>query len=223
MIAFSKDTLTIDNGHRIVFLLVASDDADTAITGIAPTVQISVNGGSFAAAAGTPAEIGSGWYYIDLTAGEVDTAGPLIVKAYHASSKVWSNLYEVIAADPDVNVASIDSAVTANANVKTYDATFDGSNLLFDATALEQIAVYLARYDLADVEAGAQDTVGGVTMPTFGFQSLAGAIARLVNDWETDDVAGTMTIYLTDGTTTLATMTIGLSETAKPITAATLQ
>ena len=29
MIAFSKDTLTIDNGHRIVFLLVSSEDGET--------------------------------------------------------------------------------------------------------------------------------------------------------------------------------------------------
>ena len=223
MIAFSKDTLTIDNGHRIVFLLVSSEDGETAITGITPTVQISVNGAAFAAAAGTPAEIANGWYYVDLTAGEIDTAGPLIVRAYHASSKVWSNLYEIVAADPDVNVASIEAGVVADANVKTIDATFDGSNLIFDATALEQIAVYVTRYSLADVEASAQDTVGGVTMPTFGFKTLAGAVARLVNDWETDDVAETMTIYLTDGTTILATLDIGLSATAKPITAATLQ
>ena len=223
MIAFSKDTLTIDNGHRIVFLLVASDDADTAIIGITPTVQISVNGASFAAAAGTPAEIGSGWYYVDLTAGEIDTAGPLIVRAYHASSKVWANLYEVIAAAPDVTVAAMDSGVTANANVKTFDATFDGSNLLFDATALEQIAVYLIRYALSNIESSGKDTVGGVTMPDFIFQSLAGAIGRLVNNWETDDVAKTFTIYQTDGTTTLAVQDIDTSADAKPLTVATLQ
>ena len=214
----------IANGSTpsVVFLLTATADG-AAITGASPTVEISKNAGSFAAVTNSVSEISDGWYTVALTATETNTNGPIIVRATYTGANEWRDVLDVRDATPDVNVASIDSAVTANANVKTFDATFDGSNLLFDATALEQIAVYLARYDLADVEAGAQDTVGGVTMPTFGFQSLAGAIARLVNDWETDDVAGTMTIYLTDGTTTLATMTIGLSETAKPITAATLQ
>ena len=219
--------ITQSTAYTYTFMLISDDDNVSRLTGLSSgfTAKISKAGGAFADMANDDAisEIGLGWYKITITAGETDTLGDLLIDIDHADSIPWSDRLQVVDPAPDVNVASIDSAVTANANVKTFDATFDGSNLLFDATALEQIAVYLARYSLANVEASAKDTVGGVTMPTFGFKSLAGAVARLVNNWETDDVAETMTIYLTDGTTILATLDIGLSATAKPITAATLQ
>jgi len=48
-------------------------------TGLGPAASISKNGGAFAAAANTPAEVSNGWYSLLLSAGEVDTIGPLCV------------------------------------------------------------------------------------------------------------------------------------------------
>jgi hypothetical protein len=65
------------------FLMVLSSDHITGATGLTPTVTLSKNGASFAAANGTVEEIGEGWYYIALTT--VDTNTPGII-AYHVTA-----------------------------------------------------------------------------------------------------------------------------------------
>ena len=220
MTAFAKDTFIEDASHRIVFLLVSSDDGETEIVEITPTVEVSINGAAFSAASGSPVEIGNGWYYIDLSSSELGTVGPVIIRAYHASSKVWRSTYEAVAAAPDVTLVDA-TGVTVDANLKTVDATFDGSNFVFDATALEQVAVYLIRYALANIENSGKDTVGGVTMPTKNKQSLAAAIARLVNDFAVDEINEVLTVYETDGVTEWLTQDITSSATAKPLTSGT--
>lgn len=59
------------------------------------TVEISKNGGAFAAGTGTNAEIGDGWYSYELTASETDTAGPLAVKITGSGAVQQNLLYEV--------------------------------------------------------------------------------------------------------------------------------
>lgn len=87
----------IENGStpRIEFLLVADTDGYSGSTGKSPTVTLSKNGGAFAAADGTPVEIGNGWYYIDLIAGETDTDGPLIINVTEDDSLDWRYSYRV--------------------------------------------------------------------------------------------------------------------------------
>ncbi len=61
----------------LLFLLVASTDHFTPLTGLgsAPVVTLSKNGGAFAAATNTVSEVGNGWYKIILTAAETYSAG----------------------------------------------------------------------------------------------------------------------------------------------------
>ena len=62
--------------RRVPVLLVDITDGFTPETAItAPTVNISKNGATVAAGAGTFTEIGNGQYYYEFTAGEVDTLG----------------------------------------------------------------------------------------------------------------------------------------------------
>lgn len=213
----------IANGDTpvMVFLMVSTTDGTTAVTGITPSVEVSKNGGAFAAATNSVSEISDGWYKVTLTATETNTNGPLILRATGTGAYEWRDTGLVRDAQPDVNVYSIEAGVVADANVKTVDATFDGSNFVFDATALEQVAVYLIRYALANIENSGKDTVGGVTMPTKNKQSLAAAIARLVNDFAVDEINEVLTVYETDGVTEWLTQDITSSATAKPLTSGT--
>ena len=219
----------IANGVAYVAtFMIVDTEGRTPVTGLTPTVTISKNGGNFDAATNAASEIldtddstGTGIYKITLTTSETDTNGPLWLRATDASAIDWRDRYVVRDAQPDVNVYSIEAGVVADANIKTVDATFDGSNFVFDATALEQVAVYLIRYALANIENSGKDTVGGVTMPTKNKQSLAAAIARLVNDFAVDEINEVLTVYETDGVTEWLTQDITSSATAKPLTSGT--
>ena len=208
-------------GYTYMFLMVSSTDGETAVEAASPVpaVEISKNGGAFAASTNAAVNVSDGWYVLVLTPTETNTNGPLVIRATEAASKEWREKLQVIDAVPDVNVASQDSAL--NANLVTVDATFDGSNFVFDATALEQMTVYLIRYALANIESSGKDTVGGVTMPSKDGQSMGAAIARLVNSFEVDEINTLLTIYETDGETAWFTQTIETSETAKPLTSGT--
>jgi hypothetical protein len=93
--------ITIGQKKMIAFVLV--DTSGTEVTGLDDTfsVEISKNSGALAAGAGTKAEIGSGWYSYELTAGETDTEGPLAIVItgtgavqqnllYYVSGSIWS-------------------------------------------------------------------------------------------------------------------------------------
>lgn len=75
--------------------MVDSNDTEVAGLGSGFTLQISKNGGAFAASAGIKAEIGSGWYSYLSTVGEADTVGPVSVKVTGAGA-VQQNLEYVV-------------------------------------------------------------------------------------------------------------------------------
>lgn len=80
---------------RIPILMVDSTDDETAETGLTPTVQISKNGGAFAAATNAAVEVGNGWYYVALTATETNTDGPLLVRATGTGSDEFRDYHQV--------------------------------------------------------------------------------------------------------------------------------
>src|ERR1022692_2453069 len=65
------------------FLLIASSDHLSALTGATATVNISKAGAAFGAAAGTVTEIANGWYKVALTTADTGTLGDL---AYHITA-----------------------------------------------------------------------------------------------------------------------------------------
>lgn len=60
-----------------LFKMIDANDHISKKTGLTPTVNISKNGAAFSGAAGTVAEVGNGWYSIDLTTNDTDTNGDL--------------------------------------------------------------------------------------------------------------------------------------------------
>ena len=115
-----------------VVLMVATADGTTAVTGITPAVEVSKNGGAFAAATNSVSEIANGWYKVTLTATETNTNGPLIVRATGTGALEWRDVGLVVAATPDVNVVE---------TVETYDDASAFSVGFWDGTTHRAIAV----------------------------------------------------------------------------------
>jgi hypothetical protein len=87
--------LLLAKERLIAFVLIDSSANPVIGLGSTFTVEISKNGGAFAAGSGIKAEIGNGWYTYRLTAGETDTQGPLAVKATGAGAVQQNLLYQV--------------------------------------------------------------------------------------------------------------------------------
>ena len=90
--------MIIKNGStpRLPILMVDATDDETAETALTVSVEISKNGGAFAATTNSVVEIGNGWYYVDLTATETDTDGPLIIRATATGADEWRDYHQVV-------------------------------------------------------------------------------------------------------------------------------
>lgn len=88
--------ITQGSTPTILILLVSTADDRTAVTGATPAVQISKNGGAFAAAAGVVSEVGLGFYKVTLTSGETDTVGALAVVSTATGADVWRSIEQVV-------------------------------------------------------------------------------------------------------------------------------
>jgi len=92
-----------DAAHRrIPVLLVDITDGFTPELGVtAPTINVSKNGATPAAGAGTWVEIGNGQYYYQLTTGEVDTLGWVSLNIEKATvSRDYNSIVQIMAYDP---------------------------------------------------------------------------------------------------------------------------
>jgi len=77
---------------RYKFFLVDATDIDTAITGVTPTVKLSVNGAAFSEAANSPVEVSDGEYYVDLTVSELGSDGPIGILITATGARVWRDI-----------------------------------------------------------------------------------------------------------------------------------
>lgn len=122
--------------ERIVFFMSDETDNETGEPGIlTPSGTISKNGGAFAAVTNTITEISGGWYYLDLTATETNTVGPLIIEVTGTGSNVWRDIYKVTEqtlTDAEVN-RIIDMLLRrdlANVEGSSYGETLDVQSML---------------------------------------------------------------------------------------------
>lgn len=81
--------------YLAAFVLVDSSGDEVSGLGAVFTVQVSKNGGAFAASAGTKAEIGSGWYSYLFPTSETDTLGPLAVRVFGVGTMQQNLLFTV--------------------------------------------------------------------------------------------------------------------------------
>ena len=173
-----------------VLLMVSTSDGTTAVTGITPTVEVSKNGGAFAAATNSVSEISDGWYKVTLTATETNTNGPLIVRATGTGAMEWRDVGLVVTATPDVNVVSVDAAVTVDANIVSEDAGYTPSDATLATATIESIAsevlgrtVAEARSD-GNLPADEQYTLAGAILATAGKNVVNGSALETYEEGE---------------------------------------
>lgn len=87
--------------NRITFVMVDASSVEVTGLGSGFTLELSKNGGAFAASAGTKAEIGNGWYTYLSTAGEADTIGPVAIRVTGAGAQQQNLEYVVVARTPN--------------------------------------------------------------------------------------------------------------------------
>ena len=90
--------------RRVPVWLVDATDGVTAETGVSGTPRISKNGGASAAATNAITEVDAtnmpGLYYAELTAGEVDTLGQVLISFKTAATAQWHGSAKIVAFDP---------------------------------------------------------------------------------------------------------------------------
>lgn len=124
--------------RRIPFYLVDETDGVTAETGrtlSGAEVKVTKNGAAFATGTGTVTEVGSGWYYYEAAAGEVDTIGFLGVNIYESGVRVANVVAQVTGSDPntapptgaDIADAVWDEPVAGHVSAGTFGANLEDS------------------------------------------------------------------------------------------------
>lgn len=182
----------IENGDtpRIAFVLVDATDDETSETGLTVasiTTEISKNGAAWAATTNDPVEIGGsgngrGFYYLDLTATETNTDGPLAFRAVlTGTTNEFRDVYYVESTPASVAATLTEAEREALAEVMlTYSADDAYDSTYGQAQITDGQAVNMRRL------VGLLAMMGGVVAPT----------------------AGGFTIKLRSGDSTLATRTV---------------
>ncbi len=86
--------------HPILLFMADEEDHLTGLTGLAPAVTLSKDGGAFASAEGEVSEVGNGWYALAADADDRDTLGTLIIHAEAVGADTFDMDVEILAADP---------------------------------------------------------------------------------------------------------------------------
>jgi hypothetical protein len=97
MQGFQRSCL-IDTQRRLFLFLVDATDGITPELGEAGgQPQISKNGAAFANTAGVLVAIGNGAYYVELTRGEIDTIGWILVRYKSANTAEFQGIAHISA------------------------------------------------------------------------------------------------------------------------------
>ena len=129
----------LDQQNTIAFVLVNSSNQEVSGLGGTFSLELSKNGGAFAASAGTKGEISNGWYYYISTAGEADTYGPVAIRVTGAGI-IQQNLEYVVeqrTASAEEFEYTVTDAITSNPifGVRVWFTTdIAGSNVVWQGT-----------------------------------------------------------------------------------------
>lgn len=116
--------------RRLYFHCVDATDGITAETGEAGgQPQISKNGAAWGNTSATLTSIGNGRYYVELTAGELDTLGKILGRYKSANTAEALAQAEVVAFDPfsatDLGLSNLDATVSSRATQASLDTLDD--------------------------------------------------------------------------------------------------
>ena len=212
---------------RIPFILLSTSDG-SPITGATPSVTISKDGAAFAAATNSPAEIGNGYYYVDLTTAETTVNNNVIVRATATGAQPTAVVWEPEQAVPtasdnaqavwgaqtkEVTIASTqaDTFATAAAlttvgnNVTTIKAKTD--NLPVSPAATGDAMTLTSAYDAAKTASQFDPETTTVTIDNQSVQAVQSGLS-------TFDPATDAVIIATAQASTLANATAQAAQTA---------
>lgn len=118
--------------RRFYLHLVDATDGKTPETGeAAGQPEISKNGAAFASTSARLTAIGDGSYYVELTTGEIDTLGKVIVRFKSAETCEFQEIANVVAYDPYAATnLGLTALPTANPGANTGLPTVDANNRL---------------------------------------------------------------------------------------------
>lgn len=114
---------------RIPFILLSTSDG-SPLTGATPTVTISKDGGAFTVATNSPAEIGNGYYYVDLTTAETTVTNNVIVRATATGAQPTAVVWE-----PEPTIPTAADNATAVWSAQTKEVTINSTQAETFATA----------------------------------------------------------------------------------------
>jgi len=113
---------------KVILYMVDDSDHVSPETGLTLTVRVSKNGGAFAAGAGSVAELEDGLYAYTFGAGDVDTLGPVVIKATATGADQCVVEGRVVAFDPDdasaLGLGRLDATITSRLAANAAPAHF---------------------------------------------------------------------------------------------------
>lgn len=124
-----------------------STDGKTGLTGLTVTVELSKNGGAFAAAAGAVTEIGYGWYALAGNATDRDTLGKLALHATATGADASDAEYDIVSYDPYTYGGNLDDTISSRMAAASYVAPDNATIGAIDA------AVTALAADVGDIPA----------------------------------------------------------------------
>lgn len=239
---FTQSEATAARRRFYLHLVDATDGLTPEVGESAGQPQVSKNGASFGNTTATLTHVGNGFYYVELTAAELDTLGKVAVRFKSAATAEFQDiavvaLLDVFAASNPATVAS-GGITTSSFAAGAIDASALASNAItaakIAANAITATQLATDSITSAQLAAGAIDAsvlatdavtkiadglltrnLASVTNPAA--RSLYWALSKLVNKIS---IAGsTLTITDTDDSTAVFTQTVTTSPSAEHITA----
>ena len=212
---------------RIPFILLSTSDG-SPITGATPTVTISKDGGTFASATNNPAEIGNGYYYINLTDAETTVTYNVVIRATATGAQPTAVVWEPEQAIPTAadnaqavwgaqdKIVTIDSTqaatlataaalTTVGDNVSAVKAKTD--NLPATPAATGDAMTLTSAYDSAKTASQFDPANTAVTIDSASVQAVQSGLSTF------NPATDTVTIT-TAQASTLATATVQAAQTA---------
>ena len=124
-----------NNAERVPLFMVQDSDHVTGATGKTVTAEISKDGAAFGSPTNSVVEISDGWYYLDLTAAELDTVGFLLIRATATGCDEWRDTLQVGGGNID---AINGSTVAATRQRKLLESGISGTvNATSSATVIK--------------------------------------------------------------------------------------
>jgi hypothetical protein len=204
--------------RRMFLMLVDAVDGITAETGeAAGQPQFSKNGAAWANTTATLTAVGSGTYYVELTAAELDTLGTVAVRYKSAATAEFSDWANVVAHDPFDAVSLGLSAVNANVVAGGITAASFAANAITSG-AIASGALWTSSMSLGLIQRIVLDflTRDWVGVTGVSARCVLNALRLLRNKWS---ISGTtLTVTEEDDTTTAWTGVAGTTAGALPIT-----